>query len=94
MEEFFEWIRDVEKFSEFIETPKSKEELVAYNNRLKEEGSSWCEKIRSQRRGSGKLPKMKNMMRYLPPYYYDQFLFEEYYSLTLGSSLDDEFDSK
>ncbi|XP_071728633.1 uncharacterized protein [Rutidosis leptorrhynchoides] len=89
IEEFLDWLAEVERFFEFADIPENKQvKLVAY--RLKGGASSWWEQTQNQRQRARKLPirnwnKMKRMLisRFLPPDY-EQFLFEQYQSLRQG----------
>lgn len=96
IEEFLDWMAEVERFFEYAEIPDHKQvKLVAY--RLKGGASSWWEQMQVQRRRLGKQPirlwpKMKRMLmaRFLPPDY-DQFLFHRYQTLIQGQKSVSEY---
>lgn len=96
MEDFLDWLSEVEKFFEFMEISEEKQvKYVAY--KLKGGASAWWDQMQLSRTRLGKPPvktwmKMKRMLknRYLP-LDFDQVLFQRYHNCKQGNRSVDEY---
>ena len=83
IEEFLDWIAEIDRFFDYAETPVDKRvRLVAC--RLKGMASAWWERVQSRREREGRGPvqtwyRMKHLLKveFLPPDY-EQILFQQY----------------